>query len=220
MSLTDKLSNLKGEEFTEPQLLDVLRQKVICETEEIVHKLENGYRPNTDNVLAEIQLINMICSNIDPEWEQYVLQYFLGNVFLKMGDIKDYSPEEDQETVAIFIGAVKSDWNTENDFTYENIMSLTKNDSKNCKLGIYTTSTKTLKASFDFVDINRRLIVVGVPKTFPPIKSLVTSVQTFLADSFDSYDVTLSLNGKDTAYKVYVFKNPLLRYNSDLKINF
>lgn len=78
LELQEVISHSTGE------LSDMLKEKVLCETETLIHQLERGYRPDTQFIQSEIQLIDMLSQNqIDEKFSLYALQYYLNNLWEK-----------------------------------------------------------------------------------------------------------------------------------------
>lgn len=63
-------------------LTDLLKKKVICETETLLHALQNGYRLDPQFIISEIKLIDMLSQDLlDANFSTYALQYYLNNLW-------------------------------------------------------------------------------------------------------------------------------------------
>lgn len=70
--------------ISKEDLLDLLRRKVLCETESLLHSLYRGYRLDTQFILSEIQLIDMLSQDqLDENFSLYALQFYLNNLWEK-----------------------------------------------------------------------------------------------------------------------------------------
>lgn len=70
--------------MSKEDLLDLLRRKVLCETESLLHSLYRGYRLDTQFILSEIQLIDMLSQDqLDENFSLYALQFYLNNLWEK-----------------------------------------------------------------------------------------------------------------------------------------
>lgn len=68
--------------YSKEELLDMLRRKVVCETESLLHSLYRGYRLDTQFILSEIQLIDMLSQDqLDENFSLYALQFYLNNLW-------------------------------------------------------------------------------------------------------------------------------------------
>lgn len=68
--------------FSIEELTDMLRQKVLCEAQALLHSLQRGYRLDYQFILSEIKLIDMISQNrLDENFKLYALQYYLNNLW-------------------------------------------------------------------------------------------------------------------------------------------
>ncbi len=68
--------------FSIEELTDMLRQKVLCETQALLHSLQRGYRLDFQFILSEIKLIDMLSQNkLDENFKLYALQYYLNNLW-------------------------------------------------------------------------------------------------------------------------------------------
>lgn len=80
MNCTNQIQEVR--QYTKEELLDMLRRKVLCETESLLHSLQRGYRLDTQFILSEIQLIDMLSQNqLDENFSLYALQYYLNNLW-------------------------------------------------------------------------------------------------------------------------------------------
>nr|DAT00304.1 MAG TPA: hypothetical protein [Caudoviricetes sp.] len=60
----------------------MLKEKVICEVESLLHSLQRGYRLDPQFIMSEIKLIGMLSQNqIDENFSQYATQFYLNNLW-------------------------------------------------------------------------------------------------------------------------------------------
>ena len=80
MNCTNQIQEVKN--YSIPELTDMLKRKVLCETESLLHSLRGGYRLDTQFILSEIKLIDMLKNNrLDENFSLYALQFYLNNLW-------------------------------------------------------------------------------------------------------------------------------------------
>lgn len=80
MNCTNQIQEVKN--YSIPELIDMLKRKVLCETESLLHSLQRGYRLDTQFILSEIKLIDMLKNNrLDENFSLYTLQFYLNNLW-------------------------------------------------------------------------------------------------------------------------------------------
>ena len=80
MNCTNQIQEVKNYSISE--LTDMLKRKVLCETESLLHSLQRGYRLDTQFILSEIKLIDMLKNNrLDENFSLYALQFYLNNLW-------------------------------------------------------------------------------------------------------------------------------------------
>lgn len=80
MNCTNQIQEVKN--YSIPELTDMLKRKVLCETESLLHSLQRGYRLDTQFILSEIKLIDMLKNNrLDENFSLYALQFYLNNLW-------------------------------------------------------------------------------------------------------------------------------------------
>lgn len=80
MNCTNQIQEVKN--YSIPELIDMLKRKVLCETESLLHSLQRGYRLDTQFILSEIKLIDMLKNNrLDENFSLYALQFYLNNLW-------------------------------------------------------------------------------------------------------------------------------------------
>ena len=80
MNCTNQIQEVKN--YSIPELTDMLKRKVLCETESLLHSLQRGYRLDTQFILSEIKLIDMLKNNrLDKNFSLYALQFYLNNLW-------------------------------------------------------------------------------------------------------------------------------------------
>lgn len=80
MNCTNQIQEVKN--YSMEELTDLLRRKVLCETQSLLHSLQRGYRLDTQFILSEIKLIDMLSQNrLDENFSLYALQFYLNNLW-------------------------------------------------------------------------------------------------------------------------------------------
>lgn len=123
----------------------------------------------------------------------------------------------------IFIGAIPYWWNAQEDITMNSLREKTNEDPDNCKFYTkYGPEVTTVNSTFNFTDVQQRSIVVVTPKNYPDLDKLVTPTQEIHADAFAKWVQPMHPNVSQVGvlYKIYVFNQPLVKLNQDLKFYF
>lgn len=80
MNCTNQIQEVKN--YSIEELTDLLRRKILCETQSLLHSLQRGYRLDTQFILSEIKLIDMLSQNrLDENFSLYALQFYLNNLW-------------------------------------------------------------------------------------------------------------------------------------------
>ena len=80
MSYTNQIQEVRN--YTKEELTDMLKKKVLCETQSLLHSLQRGYRLDTQFILSEIKLIDMLNEGrLDENFSSYALQFYLNNLW-------------------------------------------------------------------------------------------------------------------------------------------
>lgn len=80
MNCTNQIQEVRN--LSQEELTDLLRHKVLCEAETLLHRLQRGYRPDIQFILSEIKLIDMLSQNqLDENFSLYALQFYLNNLW-------------------------------------------------------------------------------------------------------------------------------------------
>lgn len=80
MSCTNQIQEVRN--YTKEELTDMLKKKVLCETQSLLHSLQRGYRLDTQFILSEIKLIDMLNEDrLDENFSSYALQFYLNNLW-------------------------------------------------------------------------------------------------------------------------------------------
>lgn len=80
MNCTNQIQEVRN--YSTEELSDLLKRKVLCETESLLHSLQRGYRLDTQFILSEIKLIDMLSQNrLDENFSLYALQFYLNNLW-------------------------------------------------------------------------------------------------------------------------------------------
>lgn len=80
MSCINQIQEVRN--YTKEELTDMLKKKVLCETQSLLHSLQRGYRLDTQFILSEIKLIDMLNEGrLDENFSSYALQFYLNNLW-------------------------------------------------------------------------------------------------------------------------------------------
>lgn len=123
----------------------------------------------------------------------------------------------------IFIGAVPYWWNAQEDINMESLRQLVAEDPENNKFFTFLgRDIKKAKMKFDFVDVQKRSIVVVLPKDYPDLERIVTPAQDVEAEAFAKWVQPMYPKNVEAGvlYKIYVFNQPLVKLNRWVKFYF
>ena len=80
MSCINQIQEVRN--YTKEELTDMLKKKVLCETQSLLNSLQRGYRLDTQFILSEIKLIDMLNEDrLDENFSSYALQFYLNNLW-------------------------------------------------------------------------------------------------------------------------------------------
>lgn len=80
MSCINQIQEVRN--YTKEELTDMLKKKVLCEIQSLLHSLQRGYRLDTQFILSEIKLIDMLNEDrLDENFSSYALQFYLNNLW-------------------------------------------------------------------------------------------------------------------------------------------
>lgn len=150
----------------------------------------------------------------DTEWK-VEFHYSDGQVITDTANTKLSYP--------IFIGALPYWWNAQEDITMNSLREKTIEDSDNCKFYTkYGPEVTAIDTTFNFVDVKQRSIVVVIPNNYPNLDKLVTPTQEIHADAFAKWVQPMHpiVSQVGVLYKIYVFNQPLVKLNQDMKFFF
>lgn len=220
------------------KLSDMLKEKVLCETETLIHQLERGYRPDTQFIQSEIQLIDMLSQNqIDEKFSLYALQYYLNNLnggYCEYRDTGEFTEDTESQDITetattklaypIFVGAVPYWWNAQEDITMESLRRLAEEEPKaNYIITDQGPKISNVSKSIQFTDTRQRSIVIAVPNNYPDLKTLKTPAQQKVtAEAFAKWVQPMYPNQAEVGvlYKIYVFKQPLVNLQQTIDVEF
>lgn len=106
---------------------------------------------------------------------------------------------------------------------YSDLVDLAKSDPINNKFYDKTKYMRELEHSYSFDLENPVKLVVAIPKDYRNLNKVQNDVQTFNKDAFDFQELkqtTFKVNDKDVLYKLYIYKQPLVRFDSDIVFKF
>lgn len=125
----------------------------------------------------------------------------------------------------VFVGLIPK-WKWGSDITYGFLQKAVKYDSINNAFYDVPESITELEHYYNF-DLEEPVkLAIALPKDYPDLTQIQNGVQAFNVDAFDieNFDVLLqtsfSINGKSELYKIYIYKQPLVRLDSNVTFNF
>lgn len=126
-------------------------------------------------------------------------------------------PDPKPDTIQGFVGTFPENYSS---ITTDYLNQLIASDSINNEFFEYTQNTKTVTKEYNFTDSQSKKLVIIVPKECSDLQNIITSSQSFGTDSFDVTNIDLIFNGEVVNYKMYIYKQPLLRLNSKIVYKF
>lgn len=126
----------------------------------------------------------------------------------------------------VFVGYIPK-WLPGCQVTYKHLLDANKSDSENNVF--YENKTKYMREvehTYDFDLKDPVKLVIAVPKEYRNLNKVQNDVQTFGIQDFETdkfnkvYQTTFSVGGKDVLYKLYIYKQPLVRFKSDVTFKF
>ena len=123
----------------------------------------------------------------------------------------------------IFIG-ILSRWYSAYNITYDYLSELAETDPENNSFNPLVKGLSEINHSYNFTTPSDfKQLVVVIPKDYPNLTGIQTSAQDFGIEAFDIIsDIPLKVPGveEDIIYKVYVYKQPLAMYHSNVTFKF
>ena len=130
------------------------------------------------------------------------------------------------ETVSValpvFIGII-SRWKFGNTITYNQLLELSLEDSKNNKFYDKGIHLQSIEHSYDFDEDREQKIIVALPVTYNDLTEMSNSAQVVTSDAFEVIDqIPFQVPGStsDIIYKIYIYKQDLYSLNTTMKFKF
>lgn len=128
-------------------------------------------------------------------------------------------------TYPVFVGYIPK-WLPGNQVKYSHLLKQSESDKEN---NVFYEKTKYMREvehtyNFDLEDPVK--LIIAVPMDYRDLHKVQNNVQTFgiqdfETDKFDKvYQTTFLVGKKDVLYKLYIYKQPLVRFNSDVIFKF
>lgn len=122
----------------------------------------------------------------------------------------------------VFIGLLPQ-WKFGNTTSYEYLIQLWQEDPNNNKFYDVGKNVKSLQHIYSYSDPEWKHIFLAVPADYPDLSLMSTPSQQFGPDAFNIIDMIpfrLPNTESDTIYKLYIYKESLIRANIPVTFNF
>ena len=123
----------------------------------------------------------------------------------------------------VFVG-ILSRWYSGYNITYDYLEQLSRTDPENNTFESLSDDVLEITHSYNFTTPeDLKQLIVAVPKDYPDLASIKTSAQDFGIEAFDIInDIPLTVPGvdNDVIYKLYIYKQPLAMYHSEVTFKF
>lgn len=122
----------------------------------------------------------------------------------------------------VFVGLLPK-WKFGNTVSYNYLLELYKEDPVNNQFYDLGKNLTSIKHNYQFTDTKWRHFMVAVPADYPDLTMMSTPSQQFSSDAFDIIDMIpfqLPKTETDTVYKLYIYKQALVRANLPITFNF
>lgn len=125
-------------------------------------------------------------------------------------------------SLPVFVGLLPK-WKSGYTISYEYLLQLNKEDPRNNDFYDLGSNLVSVQHNYQFTDTNWKHFLLAVPATYPDLTLMSTPSQQFGLDAFDVIDmIPFQLPGTetDTVYKLYIYKEALIRANFPVTFNF
>ena len=142
-------------------------------------------------------------------------------VFYTNGSIHEVT-ETVSVALPVFIGIIPR-WKFGNTVTYNQLLELSLEDSKNNKFYDKGIHLQSIEHSYDFDEDREQKIIVALPVTYNNLAEMSNSAQVVTADAFEVIDqIPFQVPGStsDIIYKIYIYKQDLYSLNTTMKFKF
>lgn len=121
---------------------------------------------------------------------------------------------------AVFVGLLPK-WKFGNTINFAYLEELTKEDSLNNKFYYESESLSEIEHYYNFEDKTLKHIMVALPETYPDLTEMNLVSQKFGPGAFDVIDmIPFQISGKDIVYKLYIYRQALVRLDSAINFKF
>ena len=142
-------------------------------------------------------------------------------VFYTNGSIHEVT-ETVSVALPVFIGII-SRWKFGNTITYNQLLELSLEDSKNNKFYDKGIHLQSIEHSYNFDEDREQKIIVALPVTYNNLAEMSNSAQVVTSDAFEVIDqIPFQVPGStsDIIYKIYIYKQDLYSLNTTMKFKF
>lgn len=122
----------------------------------------------------------------------------------------------------VFVGLLPK-WKFGNTVSYDYLLQLHKEDPVNNDFYDLGKNLVNVQHTFSFTDTNWKHFILAIPADYPDMILMSTPSQQFGPDAFDIIDLIpfqLPKTETDTIYKLYIYKEALIRANLPITFNF
>ena len=142
-------------------------------------------------------------------------------VFYTNGSIHEVT-ETVSVALPVFIGIIPR-WKFGNTVTYNQLLELSLEDSKNNKFYDKGIHLQSIEHSYNFDEDREQKIIVALPVTYNNLVEMSNSAQVVTSDAFEVIDqIPFQVPGStsDIIYKIYIYKQDLYSLNTTMKFKF
>lgn len=142
-------------------------------------------------------------------------------VFYTNGSIHEVT-ETVSVALPVFIGIIPR-WKFGNTVTYNQLLELSLEDSKNNKFYDKGIHLQSIEHSYNFDEDREQKIIVALPVTYNNLAEMSNSAQVVTSDAFEVIDqIPFQIPGStsDIIYKIYTYKQDLYSLNTTMKFKF
>lgn len=146
---------------------------------------------------------------------------FVFKVFYMNGSTHEVESQT-KVSLPVFIGLLPK-WKFGNTVSYNYLLEIYKEDPTNNQFYDLGKDLTKVKHTYSFAGTKQYHFMVAVPADYPELSLMSTPSQQFNSDAFDIIDMIpfqLPKAETDTVYKLYIYKEALIRANLPITFNF
>lgn len=157
-----------------------------------------------------------IQSNAIEEDTEFRLDVYYSN------DAKHSEYSKTKLAYPIFVG-ILPEWYFGTNVTYDLLLQLSNEDKVNNKFYDRESHLRELSHQYNFDKKEASKLILALPSNYPDLKSIYNGVQEFANGAFDFKIITVTpftVAGQLVDYKLYIYKQPLVRFDSKVTFKF